>query len=231
MLKRYFCGVGSFAGPHLEMKLRFNSPGLCVASLAIIILLTSLTAQAQRISGNRAAQLVERCADKLRKADGLQVTFTATADGLTRPGELVMKGRMFTLSSGGDMMTWFDGKTQWTYSRQIGEVNIVTPTPDEVRAINPLSIIGSFSSSFSASSLSPSQVQLSPLKGYSGDIRRAVITFDLSTLYPTEIVLTMSNRQQVTLKITRIATTGKLPASAFRFDSKKFPGVQVVDLR
>lgn len=140
---------------------------------------------------------------------------------------------MFTISSPG-LRSWYDGKTQWTYSSQIGEVNIITPTPEEVRQINPLAIIKAFSTTYNASApktaAGKTTVRLTA-KDPKADITSADVTIDDKTLYPTRIVLSMSNNQKVTL-IIRSATSGpKLPASNFRFDSKRFPGVNVVDLR
>ena len=41
----------------------------------------------------------------------------------------------------------------------------------------------------------------------------------------------MSNNQKVTLTIRSVNSGPKLPASDFRFDKTRFPGVNVVDLR
>ena len=56
--------------------------------------------------------------------------------GIRPTASFVIQGDMFTISSPG-LRSWYDGKTQWTYSSQIGEVNIITPTPEEVSQINP----------------------------------------------------------------------------------------------
>ena len=41
----------------------------------------------------------------------------------------------------------------------------------------------------------------------------------------------MSNRQKVTINIKNVKAGGKLPVSNFRFDAKRYPNVQVIDLR
>lgn len=41
----------------------------------------------------------------------------------------------------------------------------------------------------------------------------------------------MTNNQKVTLDIRSVSTGSRLPADDFRFDSRRFPGVNVVDLR
>lgn len=179
------------------------------------------------------AQTLRRSADKLKSAKSLHVTYTATADGQTYEGTLVTQGDMFSISSP-QMKSWYDGKTQWTYSSQIGEVNIITPTPEEVRQINPLAIIGSFTNEYTVTSLkSPTGTSsvLLTAKDRKADIRSADITIDNKTLYPTRILLTMSNNQTVTIDIRDIKSGGLLPLDNFRFNKSRYPNVQVVDLR
>lgn len=180
-----------------------------------------------------ATGLLDRCAAKIKSAPSLYVTYDVSADGHTADGQLVIQGDMFTISSPG-MRSWYDGKTQWTYSSQIGEVNIITPTPEEVRQINPLAIIKNFSSAYTSQPLKTSAgmtaVRLKA-KDPKADISAADITINDKTLYPTRIVLSMSNNQKVTLVIRSVTSGPKLPADNFRFDKKRFPGVNVVDLR
>ena len=153
--------------------------------------------------------------------------------GIRPTASFVIQGDMFTISSPG-LRSWYDGKTQWTYSSQIGEVNIITPTPEEVSQINP----------WPSSRHSPPHIPLSPLKAPAGktavrlkaknskaDITSADITINDKTLYPTRITLAMTNNQKVTLDIRSVSTGSRLPADDFRFDSRRFPGVNVVDLR
>ena len=179
------------------------------------------------------AQILRRSADKLKSAKSLHITYTATADGYTYEGTLVTQGNMFTISSP-QMKSWYDGKTQWTYSSQIGEVNIITPTAEEVRQINPIAIISSFTNDYTVTALkSPAGTSsvLLTAKNRKADIRSADITIDNKSLYPTRILLTMSNNQTVTIDIKDIKAGDVIPADNFRFNKSRYPGVQVVDLR
>lgn len=178
-------------------------------------------------------QTLRRSADKLKSAKSLHVTYSATADGHSYEGTLVIQGDMFTISSP-QMKSWYDGKTQWTYASQIGEVNVITPTPEEVRQINPIAIISSFTNDYTPTALKSttgkSAIKLTA-KNNKSDIRSADITIDNKTYYPTRIQLAMSNNQTVTIDIKDIRAGGTLPAANFRFDKSRYPGVQVVDLR
>ncbi|WP_289770441.1 outer membrane lipoprotein carrier protein LolA [uncultured Duncaniella sp.] len=178
--------------------------------------------------------MLQRCAAKIKSAPSLSVTYTVSADGNTAEGLLVLQGEMFTISTPG-MVSWYDGKSQWTYSDQIGEVNVISPTAEEVQQINPFAIVKSFSSSYSSEQVKSSSAGVTTLRltanNRKSDISSADVTINDKTLYPTRIVLTMSNRQKVTINIKNVKAGGKLPVSNFRFDAKRYPNVQVIDLR
>lgn len=180
------------------------------------------------------ADMLSRCASKLSEAPCLYVTYSVKADGHSSEGQLVVQGEKFTVNSPG-LRSWYDGKTQWTYSSQMGEVNIITPTPEEVRQINPIAIIKAFRSDYKVTPLTaatPGHTSLRlTAKNSASDIIAAEITIDDKTLYPTRVVLTMSNNQKVTIAIQAIRAGKRIPDSNFRFDKKLFPGINVVDLR
>nr|WP_301896143.1 outer-membrane lipoprotein carrier protein LolA [uncultured Duncaniella sp.] len=93
----------------------------------------------------------------------------------------------------------------------------------------------SFSSSYSSEQVKSSSAGVTTLRltanNRKSDISSADVTINDKTLYPTRIVLTMSNRQKVTINIKNVKAGGKLPVSNFRFDAKRYPNVQVIDLR
>lgn len=49
-------------------------------------------------------------------------------------GVIELKGEKFVLKTD-DGITWFDGKTQWSYLRSSDEVNISNPTGTELQAL------------------------------------------------------------------------------------------------
>lgn len=178
-------------------------------------------------------QIVQRAASKLKAAQSVQVAYTLTAEGHSSQGMLTISGNRFTVSSPG-LSSWYDGKTQWTYSQQMGEVNVVTPTPDELQQINPFAIISSLGKDYTMTAAkAPKGYSAVSLKANDrhSDITAATVTFSDATQWPTAIRLTLANRQTIDIAIDRITTGGAIPAEYFRFDTRKYPGVQVVDLR
>lgn len=180
-----------------------------------------------------AASLLKACAKKITDAPSLNVSFTASADGQTYSGTLVMQGDKFVLRTPG-MMTWYDGTTQWTFSSQVGEVNIVTPTPEEVAQINPLAIISSFTGAFTARTVpskAGSQTVILKAKNPKSDVSSAQVTINDATGYPSKVTVTLSNRQTVAIVVDKVMTGSRLSLDSFRYNPATLPGVPVVDLR
>lgn len=185
------------------------------------------------MAGATPRQTVTAAAERLRKAPSVTAPFTMRADGHVTEGSLVMSGNMFTLTSPG-LSTWYDGSTQWTLSAQTAEVNIVTPTPDELRQVNPLAILSAFDTDYKAAALKAPKgctaVSLTPTDSQA-EIRRADITFSDATGWPTRIALTLTGNHHVVIDVHAVTQGPRLPVSAFRFDPKRHPGVEVIDLR
>ncbi|MCM1163466.1 MAG: outer-membrane lipoprotein carrier protein LolA [Muribaculaceae bacterium] len=197
--------------------------------LTLIIALTAVFA-CQALTPRQA---VDRAAAKLKGSATTRVAYTMTADGRKTRGLLTIAGNRFTVSSPG-MASWYDGKTQWTYSDQMGEVNVVTPTADELQQINPLAIISSLASDFTLSSVKAPKGYTTvsmKAKSTSKDLRDATVTFSDATSLPTQIRGILAGGHRIEIEINSITPGGVLPDSYFRFDPKKYPGVQVVDLR
>lgn len=180
-----------------------------------------------------ATQILDKAAANARSAKSLKASYTITADGHSQAGTLTIAGDRFIISSP-QISSWYDGKTQWTYSTQTGEVNITEPTPEELQQVNPFAIISSFRKLYKATLLkSPAgehKIRLTASNPKT-DIRSVVLTLNAKSLYPTSIELTMSNRRTVTIKVSSVSAGLQLPLSDFRFDPRKHPGVPVVDLR
>lgn len=212
------------------MKHPIKSATALLLFLLLVLLSPQVVAGQVKIS---AQEFLQRSADKIKQAECLNVAYTARVDGQAQEGMLTLQGDMFIIASPG-MMSWYDGKTQWTYTKQIGEINVITPTPQELQQINPLAIIRSFGDAYIVKML-PSTVKIKKVlltaKNPKSDITKAEISINADTMYPTGVLLTMSNKQTVSIAINDIHPGGKLPAERFRFDPKLFPGIPVVDLR
>lgn len=198
----------------------------------IILLLTFIFAPF--IHGAESASAVlGRVAEKIRSSGSLNITYTLTANGERADGNILISSDCFQLSSP-QVRSWYDGKTQWTYSSLMGEVNITEPTPEEIAQVNPFAIIKSFSTDYTASFLkSPKGFSniLLKSKKKNADITSATVTINNSTGYPYSIKLIMAGGQEFSVGIKSVKPGQPLPLSTFRYNTKEYPSVRVVDLR
>lgn len=181
----------------------------------------------------KASQLVENAAAKMRSAQSVTVRFNAAAapSGILSRGTLTISSSKFFIDTP-KAKVWYDGKTQWSWSADAGEVNITEPTVEEIAEVNPYAIINSLRSRYKASYIgNPSQrtVLLTPSMPRP-TVKRAEITFSADG-FPSRMKLNMSTGETLTLTITSVKTGGKLPVSTFSFTPAKAPGAEIVDLR
>ena len=94
-------------------------------------------------SAESADALLKSAAEKLNCAKSINASYRISAEGQTMKGYLTVSKNRFIIDSP-QMKSWFDGKTQWTYSAEMGEVNITEPTDDELAQVNPFAILNTF---------------------------------------------------------------------------------------
>ena len=111
---------------------------------SVLIALLSLPVIAQQ-QQSQAKVILDKTAEAFRKAGGVKADFTvkAVTNGLVEGvenGTIQLKGEKFVLKTS-DIITWFDGKTQWSYMVRNDEVNVSTPTQEELQQINPYTFL------------------------------------------------------------------------------------------
>lgn len=168
---------------------------------------------------------VSRAVRQVDAAPGLEVVCAINGS----PASLTLAGECFILDLGGNTV-YFDGTTQWSYSRADNEVTVIEPTPGEVAETNPLHILRALAVDYNGTPVKgqPNSVRLTPVNPQN-EVAEATVTFDPQSGWPTAMtVITGSGRADITkIKFTPAKT--KKPASAFKF---KVPqGAIVSDFR
>ena len=119
---------------------------------SVLIALLSLPVIAQQ-QQSQAKSILDKTAEAFRKAGGVKADFTVKVitDGLiegVEHGTIQLKGEKFVLKTT-DIVTWFDGKTQWSYVAKNDEVNVSNPTQEELQQINPYTFLYMYQKGFS----------------------------------------------------------------------------------
>ena len=196
--------------------------------LLVLILFLSVSLSAQK--DKQAREILDKTANALQQAGGIRATFRGTGNGT-----LLLKGNRFYLNSGG-IQSWFDGKTQWSYLESSEEVNVSNPTPEELQTINPYALLSIYKNGYnykyagtkSRNGKQGFEVILTPENKQ--DIT-SITLFVSQTYQPLYIKVEQSNKSANEIIVTSYQTNQPLDNATFKFDKKKFPNAEVIDLR
>lgn len=203
--------------------------------IAILALLIAAIGVNAAQTAEDAASLLDKAASRLASAPSVKASYQLTFKGHdgTVSGNILMAADRFT-ASGGDITTWYDGKTQWTYNPDAREVTVIEPTPDELAQSNPLVILSTLRKGYKASICKSAPgtrtIRLTPMtKG--GDYRQLTVTLAASTLLPSAIKATLADGNEMNIVIRSISIGKKVPDSTFRFDKSKYSHARINDMR
>lgn len=118
---------------------------------SVLIALLSLPVIAQQ-QQSQAKAVLDKTAEAFRKAGGVKADFIikSVTNGLvegSESGTIQLKGEKFVLKAS-EVITWFDGKTQWSYVVRNDEVNVSNPTQEELQQINPYTFLYMYQKDF-----------------------------------------------------------------------------------
>ncbi|MDO4715297.1 MAG: LolA-like putative outer membrane lipoprotein chaperone [Bacteroidales bacterium] len=179
--------------------------------------------------------------DKTAARFGSSVTAAFSADNFSgdnktgsTSGTIAIKGKKFVISTPG-YKTWFDGKTQWTYTNANEEVNVSTPTADEVARMNPTSFVYLYKQGYSATvkdvTLRGKTCYEVHLKANQGKaIKEVILTIEKSSFTPYSIRFRQGSNQWTRITINNF-TNQKTKDTAYAFNSKDYPQAEIIDLR
>ena len=179
---------------------------------------------------NAGGDALNKVINTYKASKGISVDYVISSTDGKYKGKIAMQGNKFCMTAD-NMVCWYDGKTQWSYSTISAEVAIMEPTKEELQVVNPMAIISSFQSGFTASVPKASQIKLVPKKGKSSDYSSILITTGKNNL-PTSIVFVMKDHTRLTITLSNYLTNRNFPASTFVFNKAHVPaGTPIVDLR
>ena len=149
------------------------------------------------IAGNGQAQeaqaILDQAAQAYEQSNGIKANFAIHSvvpqQNISESfeGVINMKGDKFKLETP-DMITWYNGETQWVYLMRNEEVNVSTPSGDELQLTNPAVLLRQYKKGFAVQ-----------YKGTS-TTRQAKSAYDI-TLTPKK----KSDIQQVDLQIEKVS--------------------------
>ena len=206
----------------------------------IILIMLSLPMMAQKEAEAKA--ILEQTSQAFKKSGGIEADFSLTPYSQGMPqeeieGSIRLMDENFRLTTP-TMVTWFDGKTQWTYLPTNEEVNVSTPTREEVESINPLSFLTLYKEGYAYQLGQKTTYQgksIIEVKLTAEDTRKQwanlTLYIESTTHLPLYIKLKEAGKDYHEISISNYQLNKGWKKSDFTFNTKEYPDVEVIDLR
>lgn len=207
---------------------------------SVLIALLTLPAFAQQQV--QAKVVLDRAAAAFRNAGGVKAGFEVKAfsrGGFVGEtgGVIQLKGEKFKLKTA-DVVTWFDGKTQWSYLADSEEVNVSNPTPAELQSLNPYALLQLYQQGYvcrlgatkSFRGKPVYEVNLTAVNRTQEPERMAVVIAK-DTFRPLFVTVEQRDKSRSEITITSYQTGQKYADALFTFDKKQYPQAEIIDLR
>lgn len=214
-----------------------------VCRILVTVFLCLWAAFGMRVLGQNATSILDKAASAYEDSNGLTAYFTMQTRSDVQKvsesfdGTVDIKGDKFVLKTP-DMITWFDGTTQWSFLERNEEVNVSNPTGEELQATNPALLLRSYKKGFTAKykgeSTAPNgkaayDIELTPKK--KSDIVRVELQIEKFSGLPASIAVFSKNGISNTIRIGKMETGVNQPDNFFVFNEKDYPDAEIVDLR
>lgn len=199
------------------------------------------------IAGNGQAQeaqaILDQAAQAYEQSNGIKANFAIHSvvpqQNISESfeGVINMKGDKFKLETP-DMITWYNGETQWVYLMRNEEVNVSTPSGDELQLTNPAVLLRLYKKGFAVQykgtsttrqAKSAYDITLTPKK--KSDIQQVDLQIEKVSHIPAAITITDKNGATVSIHISKWVTGKNQADSFFSFNESDYPDAEVIDLR
>ena len=209
--------------------------------LTLSILLISAASFAQSSPESKA--ILDKASQLFEQSEGVKLSFTLSPDdadgGAFEPQEGIafVKGNKFKLELPFST-TWFDGTTQWVLLNDANEVNISTPTPQELISISPLALLNMYKTNYvlkkpvnsTYNGKQVTEIEMTPINK-SQDFKSLSIAIDSKTNNVVLVRVTTSDGSKNKLSISDYTSNNKYTNDLFTFNKHNHPGVEIIDLR
>ena len=145
---------------------------------------------------------------------------------------LLVSGDKYRMMAAGQTVIC-DGKTIWTYIKESNEVQ-VNALENKDDALTPSKLLTSYNSNYKSKiikSADPSAEAVELIPNTSKNFTKAVLGIDKTKKQIKSFTLYDKSGNTFTYKVKTYLTDTPVTDADFTFDAKKFPGVEVIDMR
>lgn len=205
------------------------------------ILLISATSFAQ--SSTASKTILDKASQLFEQSEGVKLSFTLSPDTpegdefQPQEGIAFVKRDKFKL----DMpysTTWFNGSTQWVLLKDANEVNISSPSPEEIVSISPLGLLNMYKTNYTLKEPTKrtfngkvtTEIEMTPINKWQ-DFESLTIVLDSKTNNVVMVRFTTRDGNKSKLTVSDYNSNNKFTNDLFQFNKNNHPGVEVIDLR
>ncbi|TCD00484.1 LolA family protein [Pedobacter psychroterrae] len=212
--------------------------------MVLLLVAIGFTVSLQAQTDAKAKSILTQVSKKYRAYDIVKTEFVFSLDNQQAKIKETQQGTLYVKANANkykvvmkDQELISDGKSQWTYLKEDREVQ-VTDVDNSSDAINPAKIFTLYEQGFKYLYTGESKIggkvyqmiDLSPV-----DTKRSYfkirLSIDKNAKQIASAVIFEKSGNKYTYEIKSFVPNVKIAESAFSFDTKKYPGVEVVDLR
>lgn len=209
-----------------------------VTAFIILMSVSMIFAQTDK----KAKDILSGVSAKYKSYKSLKAEFTYTLNNTqekikeSQNGTIVLSGSKYRLNIAGQEII-SDGKTSWTYLKEAKEVQVNTVDmssdnikPSEIFTMYEKGFLYRFVGEKTVGSKVEQTIELTPTDK-SKEFSKVRLTIDKSAKQIIRSVIFDKSGNQYTYSIRSFTPNPQVTDAYFVFDSKKYPGVEVVDLR
>ncbi len=210
----------------------------------LLLLLFSLGASAQTQKSDKKAQdILKGVSTKYKSFKSLKATFTILIENPkekkkdVQKGTLYIKGNNYKLEiAGQDVIS--DGKTRWTYVKDANEVQIDNLKVDE-NSITPSNIFTMYEKGWNSkftgeqkkNGVAYQVIELVPVDPKSKNVFKVKLTINKNEKFISSAQIFDKNGNVQLISVDKFSPDVIKDESLFSFQSDKYPGAEVIDLR
>jgi outer membrane lipoprotein carrier protein len=187
---------------------------------------------------SKASALLDEVSKKAKSYKSIKVDFSYTMENAKakineeKTGALLVSGDKYKMTAAGQTVIC-DGKTIWTYIKESNEVQVNT-LENKDDALTPSKLLTSYNSNYKSKiikSADPAVESVELIPNTSKNFTKAILGIDKAKKQVKSFTLYDKSGNTFTYKIKTYLTDTSVTDADFTFDSKKFPGVEVIDMR
>lgn len=212
--------------------------------IAALVMVGSFGSAVMAQTDSKAKEILAAVSKKYRSYDIVKTEFTFTLNNTQAKVKETQQGTLYVKANANkykvamtnqDLIS--DGKVQWTYLKNDKEVQI-SNVDNSSDAINPAKLFTIYEKGFKYLYTGENKVgnkvyqmiDLSPT-----DTKKSIfkvrLSIDKATKQIANVVIFEKNGTTYTYNVKTFSPNIKVPETTFAFDTKKYPGIEVVDLR